>query len=256
MDNAQILVLIPARYHSRRFPGKPLADIGGKSMIRRVYENCAAVGSSSWKSVVVTDHPEIEEHVKGFAGEVVRVDEDVESGTERIAKAYESYYSQTNWDLIINVQGDEPLLAREELSRLASFHLHNDFDLATLVKPKSCRGETGEEHRDPHRVKAVWTQSNGECHYFSRSAVPFFKDPGGSQAAWQWYLHIGVYSYLPETLVRFANLPQSALEVAEGLEQLRAVEAGMRIGAVATDVELLGVDVPSDIDKVKGALGE
>jgi 3-deoxy-manno-octulosonate cytidylyltransferase (CMP-KDO synthetase) len=243
--NSSVVILIPARFASSRFPGKPLAKIAGISMIQRVYQNCALSG---FETAVVTDNDEIENHVKSFGGKVVRVDDDVPSGSERIALAYERYFSKLKPDLVINVQGDEPLLIGTILKELAEFHLKSSYAVTTLIRE---RKNTEADFKNPNVVKAVWSPVNGQCLYFSRQSLPFDRD-GGKE--FSWYQHIGVYSYKPAALSAFVKLPMARLEDLEKLEQLRALENNMTIGAVLTKQELIGVDVPEDIKKVEGAL--
>lgn len=238
------LVLIPARYESSRFRGKPLAMIGDQSMIERVYHHCHAFSPHTW---VVTDSLEIENHVKEF-GQVVRVDDHVESGTERIYLAWKRYLSTNSYDLIINVQGDEPLLGPDDLQRLADFHSTHHFDITTLVKKMG--RDSLSDFENPNKVKAVYRPSSGECLYFSRAQVPFHR----AQVPLNWYLHIGVYSYRPEALETFCQGQPSDLEKIEMLEQLRALEMGLSLGAVETDKVLIGVDTPDDLKKVMGVL--
>lgn len=244
---APAVVLIPARYGSSRFPGKPLAVIKGKSMVERVYFNCL---SSGFECAVVTDNDEIEDAVKAFGGKVLRVDDDVPSGSERIALAYVRFMEKHQPSLVINVQGDEPMLKGEVLRDLARFHLSSPFDIATLLRERRS-GE--EDFRNPNVVKAVWSRDSGQCLYFSRQSLPFDRDGGRDFA---WHHHIGVYSYRPEALLSFVKLPVARLEDLEKLEQLRALENKMSIGAILTDQKLIGVDVPGDIKKVEGALCE
>ena len=241
---ANALVLIPARHASSRFPGKPLVPLLGKPMIQRVWENVAHF----FDAAVVTDDDRIEQAVNDFGGTAVRVDDDVESGTLRIALAYERFFADKDYDFIINVQGDEPLLGGADLERLVQFHRDSAFDVATLLKKETDQAE----FKNPNRVKAVFTQKTGECHYFSRSPVPFDRDDTQSP----WWLHVGVYSYTPESLQKVCALPTSPLEHLEKLEQLKVIENGMRIGAVETKSILLGVDVPADVAKVEERLRE
>lgn len=252
MNELRVLVLIPARYASSRFPGKPLAKISKKSMIQRVYENCLGIKDQVKNSVVsvVTDDSRIEDHVKSFGGEVVRIDDDVASGSERIALALERYYSTENWDFIVNVQGDEPLIESDLLARLVKYHSGNKFDMATVVKPYSANEI---DHVDANKVKAIYSPINGQCLYFSRARLPYYREEKQEQ---DWFLHIGIYSFRPSVLKEFCKLPMSYYENIEKLEQLRALENGYTIGAVKTEMTLMGVDVPEDIEKLEGVLRE
>ena len=242
---ASVVVLIPARFGSSRFPGKPLAKILGVSMIERVFKNCAASG---FAAAVVTDNDEIEAHVKGFGGNVVRVDDDVPSGSERIALAYQRYFEKNKADLVINVQGDEPLLKGDVLKELAEFHLQSKYPITTLLRE---RKNSEDDFKNPNVVKAVWSEKTKQCLYFSRQSLPYDRDGGRD---FSWYQHIGVYSYRPEALMAFVKLPMSRHEDLEKLEQLRALDNDFSIGAILTNQKLIGVDVPEDIKKVEGAL--
>lgn len=242
---ARVVILIPARFQSSRFPGKPLAKIAGISMIERVYRNCLESGIPTY---VVTDHDGIEQHVKDFGGKVLRVNDNVPSGSERIALAYERFLKAENPDLVINVQGDEPLLKGNVLKELSEFHLSSDFAIATLLRERSVKDE---DFKNPNVVKAVYSPLSKQCFYFSRESLPYDRDGGRD---YSWYQHIGVYSYRPQSLSAFVKLPMSTLEDLEKLEQLRALENQMTIGAVLTTQKLTGVDVPEDIKKVEGAL--
>ena len=242
---ASVVVLIPARFGSSRFPGKPLAKILGVSMIERVYKNCATAG---FKTAVVTDNDEIEAHVKGFGGEVIRVDDDVPSGSERIALAYKRFFQSTNAELVINVQGDEPLLKGDVLKELADFHLKSSYPIATLLRE---RKSSEEDFKNPNVVKAVWSEKTKQCLYFSRQSLPYDRD---GVKEYSWYQHIGVYSYKPAALLDFVKLPMSRHEDLEKLEQLRALDNGYSLGAILTTQKLMGVDVPTDIKKVEERL--
>jgi 3-deoxy-manno-octulosonate cytidylyltransferase (CMP-KDO synthetase) len=228
----KVLVLIPARYASTRFPGKPLADIAGKSMIQRVYENA---NQSGYESCVITDDDHIEKHLNELGSKVSRVDDDVPSGTERIGLAYERFFQE--YDLIINVQGDEPMLPPEDIKALAQFHSTSDYDVCTLVRERT--DEEGES--DPNTVKVNYDQKTKECLDFDRKA--FGTHP--------WYQHIGVYSYKPEVLKFYLNSTQSDNEKTRRLEQMRAMDKGYRYGALVTEYESLGVDTPEDLEKVQ-----
>jgi 3-deoxy-manno-octulosonate cytidylyltransferase (CMP-KDO synthetase) len=242
---ARVVVLIPARYASSRFPGKPLALISGQSMISRVYNNCL---ESGFLTFVVTDDDGIEKHVKDFGGEVIRIDDDVPSGSERIALAYERNLQIENPELVINVQGDEPLLKGSVLKELAEFHLNSQFSITTLLRERSSKEA---DFKNPNVVKAVYAPVTGQCLYFSRQSLPYDRD---GEKDYVWYQHIGVYSYRPQSLLEFVKLPMAKTEDLEKLEQLRALENNMTIGAVLTSQKLMGVDVPDDIQKVEGAL--
>ena len=245
----RVLILIPSRYQSSRFPGKPLSLIKsrnsqGQSVSRtlahQVFLNCS---QTQFSTHVVTDHDEIEKSLKDSGANVIRVDDDVPSGTERICLAYQRNF-ESQFDYIINVQGDEPLLKAQELIDLVHFHNKSDFDITTLVRPRNDKGEIS----NPNIVKTAMS-GNGRCLYFSRSAIPFDRKPRH-----EWFQHIGVYCYKPSSLTRFVELQESSLEKIECLEQLRALEAGMSIGAIKTKSILMGVDTPEDLEKVNAHL--
>lgn len=242
---ARVVVLIPARYQSSRFPGKPLTLISGISMIQRVFNNCQ---ESGFPTYVVTDHDGIEAEVKKFGGKVLRVNDDVPSGSERIALAFDRFLKQESPELVINVQGDEPLLRGNVLKELAEFHLSSSFDMGTLLRERSAKED---DFKNPNIVKAVYSPVSKQCLYFSRQSLPYDRDGGRDHS---WYQHIGVYSYRPKALSAFVKLSVSPLEDLEKLEQLRALENQMTIGAVLTIQKLIGVDVPDDVKKVEGVL--
>ncbi|MFZ4712091.1 MAG: 3-deoxy-manno-octulosonate cytidylyltransferase [Bacteriovoracaceae bacterium] len=243
--SVKAVILIPARFESSRFPGKPLSKILGISMIQRVYEN---VAQSGFPTYVVTDDSRIDDHVKSFAGNVLRVDDKVETGSERIYLAYERYLKKDNVDLVVNVQGDEPLLKGEEVKRLIQFHHKSSFDMATMVKKRTYPDP---QFHNPNVVKAIYSEVKGQCLYFSRGAIPFDRD---QKNLFDWFQHIGVYSYRTSALEEFQKLPMSYYESLEKLEQLRALENGFTIGAVPTTLNLIGVDVPEDISRVERLL--
>jgi len=254
MAETRALILIPARYASTRFPGKPLAMISGKSMIQRVYESCSSLKNQSniknlnVEVAIVTDDEKIEDHAKDFGAVVLRVDDDVPSGTERIFLAYQRYYSDQKYDFIINVQGDEPLLKEDDLLGLLDFHLcHSSYHITTLLREL----DDFSDFKDPNRVKAVYNSVDGQCLYFSRSPVPYAREAKDLK---HWHQHIGVYCYQTQALEAFCSLSEGELEKIEKLEQLRALGAGMRIGATIIDHELIGVDTPEDIERVEGVL--
>jgi len=253
VSKKRVLILIPARFDSTRFPGKPLATILGISMIQRVLTNCSqahAVGYE-FEAYVVTDNQKVEDHVKNFSPNVVRVDDDVISGTLRIELAYKRYFQDNNFDLVINVQGDEPLLESDDLVRLAQFHLESPFDIATLVKKQW--GLEG-DFLDPNKVKVAMSEETGKAFYFSRASIPYKRDATADPSGDYWFLHIGVYSYRPKALLAFAHHKETRLENKEKLEQLRALEIGLSIGARETESVVIGVDVPHDIKRVEEVL--
>jgi len=253
VSKKRVLILIPARFASTRFPGKPLALIDGISMIQRVLQNCsqAQAPGFEFESFVVTDDQKVEEHVKTFSPKVVRVDDEVISGTLRIQLAYERFFSEKSFDLVINVQGDEPLLDASDLVALAQFHLKSKFEIATLVKKQM--GFEG-DFLDSNKVKVVMSEESGKAFYFSRAPIPFKRDKDLDVAFDYWFLHIGVYSYLPSALLQFSKNKETRLENLEKLEQLRALEMGFTIGAQQTESVVVGVDHPLDIKKVEEVL--
>ncbi len=252
MEKPKVLILIPARYQSSRFPGKPLVKISGKSMIEWVVSNLSQTDHEYLiEAVVVTDDERIEKILEEKKYNVVRVDDDVISGTLRIQLAYERFFSQKNYDLVINVQGDEPLLKLSALKKLIKYHLENkNFDIGTMVRRMQ---GLGEEFQDPNKVKAVFAEQTGKCLYFSRAPVPFCRD-NPNDPNQSWFLHIGVYSFKPQALNMFKTYPLGKFEDLEKLEQLKALEYGMSIGAVEMNEILMGVDHPTDVSKVEEVL--
>ena len=239
---SRTLILVPARFGSTRFPGKPLAKINGKTMISYVVKNCRESGLDF---AIVTDNDEIEKEVKSLDAKVVRVDDDVTTGSERIALAYGRNFE--NYEFIINVQGDEPLLTGNVIKELAIFHQNNaKFDITTMVRRRSTNDP---EYNNPNVVKCILTQA-GECLYFTRANGPF-NNTGVEQ---YWNHHIGIYSYKVSALEKFVTCDPSPLERIEKLEQLRALENGMKIGATECEIQLIGVDAPEDIAKIEGVL--
>lgn len=237
---SEVLVLIPARYQSSRFPGKPLAPIKNKTMIQRVYENCRETGFDAY---VVTDDDKIANHCKEMNINYLRVDDDVASGTERIALALQRNF-EGKYKLVVNVQGDEPLLPPDVIKSLVDFHLNSSFDMATLVRER----ESGDiDYKNPNIVKAKFIKEQSKCETFSRTGF-------GEEKLW--YQHLGIYSYKPEVLVSYLNNPVSEDEKRERLEQLRALSLGYEIGAQITEYESIGVDAPEDIKKIEEVLSE
>lgn len=237
------LGIIPARFDSTRFPGKPLVDIGGKTMIRRVYEQ-ACKAKNLQKVVVATDDARIFDHVLAFGGEVVMTRNDHPSGTDRCAEVALQYPDAT---LILNIQGDEPFIQPEQIDLLTQTLLSQSrFPIATLAKKIT----NPELLYDPNVVKVVFAPEPGAI-YFSRHPVPFLR--GLAPEQWltrhDYYKHIGLYGFRRESLLQVARLSPTPLERAESLEQLRWLENGLRIAVGITEWETTGVDTPEDLKK-------
>lgn len=239
------LGLIPARYASTRFPGKPLADLGGLTMIQRVVMQAQQANLA--RVVVATDDARIADHVRGFGGEVVLTRADHPSGTDRLAEAYAtlSATSGETFDVVVNIQGDEPFVQPAQIDALlAVFARDAAAEIATLVR----RIDAPENLFSPHVVKCV-TDAHGRALYFSRQPLPYQRDrpaPDWLQhhAYWQ---HLGLYAYRPATLARLTRLAPSPLEIAESLEQLRWLENGVPIHVAVTDHASIGIDTPDDL---------
>lgn len=237
--------IIPARWASTRFPGKPLADIQGKSMIRRVFEQATKATSLS-RVVVATDDKRIFDHVMGFGGEAVLTSSAHNTGTSRCAEvALNSGTKPT--DAVINIQGDEPFIDPGQIDKLSSLFDDEEVQIATLIKEI----KNGEELFNPNIVKVVTSASN-KALYFSREAIPFVR--GADKHTWTdkttFYKHIGIYGYRTSVLQQIADLPTGRLETAESLEQLRWLEYGYSIHTAVTDIENLAVDTPEDLNKI------
>ncbi len=241
------LALIPARYGSSRFPGKPLADIHGKSMIQRVYERSRRVFGES--CCVATDDERIAQVVRGFGGAVVMTSPAHRSGTDRCAEALDTIERESGqrFDVVVNIQGDEPFIAPRQLEQVRACFADPETQIATLVKPFG----KGEDIFNENSPKVVLS-ARSEALYFSRSVVPFLR--GVASEEWQarhtYYKHIGLYAYRSEVLRAVTRLPQSPLEVAESLEQLRWLENGYRIRVAVTDLESHAIDTPEDLERV------
>ena len=247
----KVLGIIPARYASTRFPGKPLADMKGKPMIARVYE---AVEKCFDKVVVAADDRRVYDAVAAFGGNVVMTSTEHNSGTDR---CYEAFRLMSEpFDVVVNVQGDEPFIDPAQIELLKSCFADPATDIATLVVP--FRKEGGmEDVENPNSPKVV-LDADGRALYFSRSVVPFVR--GVEREKWiekqTFYKHIGLYAYRSRILEQITKLPQSPLELAESLEQLRWLENGLRIQTAVTDIETIGIDTPADLEKALTAMGE
>ncbi|KYZ76382.1 3-deoxy-manno-octulosonate cytidylyltransferase [Anaerosporomusa subterranea] len=233
-----ILCVIPARYASTRLPGKPLADIAGKPMIQRVYER--ALGAKRPANLLVaTDHQGVYDAVTAFGGQAMLTSPDHPTGTDRLAEVAANC---PDYDIIINIQGDEPLIEPAVIDQLAAaFDTDPDLSMATLMT------ELNEsEFQIPSVVKVV-TDLSGYALYFSRSLIPY---PRTKPEAMHWHKHIGVYAYRRDFLLKYASLPPTLLEQTESLEQLRALDHGYRIKVLKTDHRFIGVDTPEDLERV------
>ena len=238
--------IIPARYTSTRFPGKPLAILGGKPIIQRVYEQVISVLG---EACVATDDQRIFDTVEAFGGQAVMTRTDHKSGTDRIEEAARRL--DTTADVIINVQGDEPFIQPSQIETLCQLFDAPETQIGTLGK----RFESMEAAENPNSPKIV-CDTKGFALYFSRSVIPFIR--GKEQSEWFTHFpflkHLGIYAYRREVLTEITRLPQSPLEIAESLEQLRWLQNGYRIRVGETDVETVGIDTPEDLQRAEAFL--
>jgi len=238
----KILGVIPARYASTRFPGKPLVDINGKTMIRRVYEQ--AVIANLNKVVVATDDERIASEVKSFGGEFILTSDQHQSGTDRCAEVAAKLLG---FDIVVNIQGDEPFIDPEQISLLTSCFLDEKVKLATLIKEIKENSELFNAN-----IPKVVINNNQQAIYFSRNPIPFIRN--ADQENWknnhQFYKHIGIYAYKTATLLAITQLKPSSLELAESLEQLRWIENGYQIQTKVTSIETIAIDTPEDLQKI------
>ena len=239
----KFMAIIPARYASTRFPGKPLAILGGKTVIQRVYEQVSTVLSEVY---VATDDERIFQAVEAFGGRAVMTRADHKSGTDRIEEAAEKIGSDA--DVIINVQGDEPFIQASQIKTLMQLFDAPETQIGTLGKPF----ESLEAVDNPNSPKIV-TDVRGFALYFSRSVIPYIR--GVDHQDWfgqyPFLKHLGIYAYRREVLREVTALPQSSLEKAESLEQLRWLQNGYRIRVGLTDVETVGIDTPEDLTRAE-----
>jgi len=240
----KILGIIPARYASSRFPGKPLVDIAGKSMIQRVYEQAKKCADLT-EVIVATDDERIFDHVTSFGGVAVMTSPNHASGTDRCA---EVAMQHLEYEVIINIQGDEPYIAPAQIGKLAACFTHADTQIATLIK----QIKTEQELFNVNSPKVI-TNQNSEAIYFSRSPLPHIR--GEEQQNWlefhTFFKHIGIYGYRADILQQITKLPVSSLEKAESLEQLRWIENGYRIKVAETELETHAIDTPGDLLNLK-----
>ena len=235
---SEVVAIIPARFGSTRFPGKVIADIDGKPLIQHVYERTSRA-SSVMRVAVATDDERVANVVKGFGGEAIMTSPHHKSGTDRVAEAA----NITGGEIIVNVQGDEPLIEPDVIDAVCS-RLREDEEIvcSTAASPAFEKAV----YEDPHAVKVV-VDLRGRALYFSRSPVPFYRDDefGGT------YIHAGIYCFRRTFLEKYTFLEQTRLEKAEKLEQLRILEHGYRIGVVLTDYRSIGVDTEEDLETVR-----
>lgn len=240
------LGIIPARYASTRFPGKPLALLGGKPVIQRVYEQVAGVLDYA---CVATDDERIARAVRSFGGEVVMTSPLHKSGTDRCAEAAAKVGGA--YDVVVNIQGDEPFIRPEQLRAIKACFDHPGTQIATLVKPFDPQ-DGPQALENPNSPKVV-VDAQMNAIYFSRSVVPFLR--GVPREEWLsrhvYYKHIGMYAYRAEVLDAITALPQTPLELAESLEQLRWIENGYRIKVAVTPIETIGIDTPADLERAE-----
>jgi 3-deoxy-manno-octulosonate cytidylyltransferase (CMP-KDO synthetase) len=239
----KFIAIIPARYASTRFPGKPLAVLGGKTVIQRVYEQVSGILDEAY---VATDDERIFQAVEAFGGKVVMTRTDHKSGTDRIEEAAEKI--GTDADVIINVQGDEPFIQPSQIETLMGLFDDPETQIGTLGK----LFDSMEAVVNPNSPKIV-TDNRGFALYFSRSVIPYIR--GREREDWfgqyPFLKHLGIYAYRREVLAEVTQLPQSSLEKAESLEQLRWLQNGYRIRVGLTDVETVGIDTPEDLQRAE-----
>jgi len=233
------LAIIPARFASTRFPGKPLVDIMGKSMIRRVYEQAQLAGIFD-EVIVATDAQQIFDHVIQFGGKVMMTAAEHNSGTDRCGEVVNSLAE--SYDVVFNIQGDEPFIQPEQLQALHAAFRDPDTRIATLAK----KIHHPEDIQNPNVVKVVFNKLH-RAMYFSRSPIPYPRNTGAT-----YYKHVGLYAFRTEVLKAIVQLPASEKEYTESLEQLRWLDNGYTITIVETERETIGIDTPEDLKKLSG----
>ena len=240
-----VLGVIPARYASTRFPGKPLADIHGKSMIQRVVEQCLKA-QRLHKVVVATDDQRIYDHVIEFGGEVMMTREDHPSGTDRLIEVAEQFSGFSHY---VNIQGDEPFIDPSQIDQLVELIINDpQKGVGTLIQPIT----DPERIFDPNSVKVV-TDTEGYALYFSRSPIPFIRKEADREKWWghhAFYKHIGIYGFSTEAIQKIKTMSPASLETAESLEQLRWLTHGLRIKTAITELHSPAVDTPEDLERI------
>lgn len=241
----QFIGIIPARFQSTRFPGKPLVMLGEKPIIQWVYENAKKALDIVY---VATDDERIYRAVEAFGGQAVYTSPNHQSGTDRCAEAAQKVAEQLDFDVVINIQGDEPFIRPEQVEGLKACFNSPEAEIATLIKPIT----NSEEITNINRPKVV-INKNSEAMYFSRSPIPFVRD--NAPEDWinrnTFFSHIGMYAYRFDILLELTKLPVGVLEKAESLEQLRWLENGYRIKTAQTSFENIGIDTPEDLENAK-----
>lgn len=241
----KILGIIPARYASTRFPGKPLTMINGKSMIQRVYEQSLKANLLT-DVVVATDDQRIFDAVINFGGKVMMTSSEHNSGTDRCCEIVEKIGE--NYDAVVNIQGDEPFINPEQINQIAELISSDESQIASLCKPI----KDADELFDNNVVKVVF-DTQGKALYFSRQTIPFLRKVDEDEQQWMqertFYKHIGIYAYKTDVLKKIAALPQSGLELSECLEQLRWLENSYYIKMGVTEFESYSIDTPQDVEK-------
>ncbi|MFR9523917.1 MAG: 3-deoxy-manno-octulosonate cytidylyltransferase [Rikenellaceae bacterium] len=239
----KVVAIIPARWASTRFPAKPLAMLAGRSVIERVYSKVREVVADLF---VATDDERIVQHVEAFGGRAIMTSPNHKSGTDRCWEAY--LKSGIEADVVLNVQGDEPFIATEQIRSILGCFERDAVDIATLVKPFAADAPLA-ALENPNSPKVV-VDKNWCALYFSRSVVPYLR--GVEREKWlkeqRFYKHIGMYAFRTEALRAVTALPQGQLEIAESLEQLRWLENGYKIGVATTEIETIGIDTPADLE--------
>jgi len=250
MIKEKIIGIIPARYDSQRLPGKPLVDINGKPLIYHVWK-AAKQSKFLNKILIATDDKRIEKVCRQFNAECVMTSNDIKSGSDRIIQALQSL--NEFYDYIVNIQGDEPLITGQLIDSLILKTIDTQADVGTIISKINDKDELF----NPSVVKIV-IDDNDFALYFSRSPIPFIRDISEEQwlAAHTFYKHIGIYCYNNQSLLKFGKLPQSDLEKAEKLEQLRLMQAGAKYISLKTNIPLYGVDTKEDLEKVRKIMKE
>jgi 3-deoxy-manno-octulosonate cytidylyltransferase (CMP-KDO synthetase) len=251
LADRKFIGIIPARYASSRFPGKPLADLGGKTIVQRVYEQARLALETV---CVATDDERIAAAVKSFGGRCIMTSDQHQSGTDRCCEAY--FKIGRGFNVIINIQGDEPFIHPEHIETLKACFHDPGVQIATLVKPILPEEDFASTMSVSNTPKVVINRHR-EAMYFSRSIIPYFR--GKPHTEWLgshvYYRHIGIYAYRADVLSEITRLPQSPLELAESLEQLRWMEYGYKIKVGITNIDSIGIDTMEDLERARQRLG-